>query len=131
MAASLEARVPFLDHRLVEFIATLPASFKVRGLKTKFLLKSTLDGILPAQILNKKKHAFLVPTAEWFQNGMREFVREMLFSETTMNRGYFNPEYVKWLVDEHFAGRRDFNQEIWSLLCFELWHRLFIDKVKM
>lgn len=131
MAASLEARVPFLDHRLVEFVATLPASFKVRGLKTKFLLRRTLDGIVPAQILNKKKHAFLVPTAEWFQNGMREFVREMLFSETTMNRRYFNPEYVKRLVNEHFAGRRDFNQEIWSLLCFELWHRLFIDKVKM
>ena len=131
MAASLEARVPFLDHRLVEFIATLPASFKVRGLKTKFLLKSTLDGILPPQILNKRKHAFLVPTAEWFQNGMREFVREMLFSETTMNKRFFNPEYVKRLVNEHFAGRRDFNQEIWSLLCFELWHRLFIDKVKM
>ena len=131
MAASLEARVPFLDHRLVEFIATLPASFKVRGLKTKFLLKRTLDGILPAEILNKRKHAFLVPTAEWFQNGMREFVREMLFSETTMNRKYFNPDYVKWMVNEHFTGRRDFNQEIWSLLCFELWHRLFIDKVKM
>jgi asparagine synthase (glutamine-hydrolysing) len=131
MATSLEARVPFLDHRLVEFVATLPASFKVRGLKTKFLLKRTLDGILPAEILNKRKHAFLVPTAEWFQNGMREFVREVLFSETTMNRGYFNSEYVKWLVNEHFAGRRDSNQEIWSLLCFELWHRLFIDKVKM
>ena len=130
MATSLEARTPFLDHRLVEFVATLPASFKVRELKTKFLLKRTLDGILPAEILNKRKHAFLVPTAEWFQNGMREFVREVLFSETTMNRGYFNPEYVKWLVNEHFAGRRDFNQEIWSLLCFELWHRLFIDKVK-
>lgn len=131
MAASLEARVAFLDHRLVEFVATLPANFKVRGLKTKFLLKRTLDEILPAEILNKRKHAFLVPTAEWFQNGMREFVREVLFSEITMNRGYFNPEYVKWLVNEHFAGRRNFNQEIWSLLCFELWHRLFIDKVRM
>jgi len=131
MAVSLEARVPFLDHRLVEFVATLPANFKVRGLKTKFLLKSTLDGILPAEILNKRKHAFLVPTAEWFQNGMKEFVREVLFSETTMNRGYFNPDYVKWLVNEHFAGRRNFNQKIWSLLCFELWYRLFIDKVRM
>jgi len=131
MSASLEARIPFLDHRLVEFVATLPASFKVRGLKTKFLLKSMLDGILPAEILNKRKHAFLVPTAEWFQNGMKEFVKEVLFSKITTNKRYFNPDYVKWLVNEHFAGRRDFNQEIWSLLCFELWHRLFIDKVKM
>ncbi len=130
MATSLEARVPFLDHRLVEFVATLPTSFKVRGLKTKRLLKSSLDGILPTEILNKRKHAFLVPTAEWFQNGMKEFVREILFPETTMNRGYFNPDYVKWLVNEHFAGRRNFNQKIWSLLCFELWYRLFIDKEK-
>jgi len=131
MATSLEARVPFLDHRLVEFVATLPPGFKVKGLRTKFLLRRALSGILPVEILNRKKHAFLVPTAEWFQNGMREFVREVLFSQMTIDRGYFNPEYVKWLVNEHFAGRRDFNQEIWNLLCFELWHRLFIDKVRM
>jgi len=131
MATSLEARVPFLDHKLVEFVATLPPSFKVKGLRTKFLLRRALSGILPAEILNRKKHAFLVPIGEWFQNGMREFVREVLFSEIAMDRGYFNPEYVKWLVGEHLEGRRDFNQEIWSLICFELWHRLYIDKVRM
>ncbi len=129
MAVSLEARVPLLDHKLVEFMATLPSSLKIKGLRTKFLLKRTAEGFLPATTIRRKKHAFLVPVAEWLRGGLRELVWSALMPETSPVKGYFDQKYIQWMVEEHIAGRANFHQQLWGLLCFVLWHHMFINTI--
>ena len=127
MAVSLEARSPFLDHHVIEFAASLPEHYKVRGLTTKYLLKRVLKGLLPADILSRPKMGFGVPVGKWFRNEMQGFVREVLLSDSTARRGLFKPEAVKHMVEEHVEGRQDFAHQLWSLLMLELWYRRFID----
>ena len=127
MAVSLEARSPFLDHHVIEFAASLPESYKVRGLTTKYLLKRVLKGLLPEEILARPKMGFGVPVGKWFRSDMQGFLREMLLSERTTERGLFKPGMVQYLVQEHVEGRQDFAHQLWSLLMLELWYRRFID----
>ncbi|MFL6275141.1 MAG: asparagine synthase (glutamine-hydrolyzing) [Blastocatellia bacterium] len=127
MAASLEARSPFLDHHLMEFAASLPARYKLRGLTTKHLLKRALRGRLPAENLTRRKMGFGVPLAHWFRGELKGFLGETLLSEHALNRGYFNPVAVRQLIAQHTAGKQDYAHQLWSLLMLELWHREFID----
>jgi asparagine synthase (glutamine-hydrolysing) len=127
MAHSLEARSPFLDHELVEFAASLPAAWKVRGLSTKWLLRRALRGWIPDAILRRGKMGFGVPLARWFQNELRDFAREILGPDGLGKRGYFRPEAVRALLAEHVAGQADHAHRLWALLVFELWHRTFLD----
>jgi asparagine synthase (glutamine-hydrolysing) len=126
MAHSLEARVPLLDHKLVEFAATIPPELNLRGGTTKYIFKRAMRGILPDQIIDRPKHGFAVPLGRWFRGRLGGFVRELLLSEQSRQRGIFNPAYVEQLVRRHENGRHlDFH--LWTLISFELWCRTFLD----
>ena len=127
MASSLEARVPLLDHRVVEFAASLPPHLKLRRLTRKYLLKRVGRAWLPAQIINRSKKGFPTPISVWFRKEARSFVRDILSPSAIKRRGLFNSDYVERLLNEHDAGFADHGSLIWGLLSVELWHRLFID----
>ena len=127
MAVSLEARSPFLDHHVIEFAASLPENYKLRGLTTKYLLKKVLKGLLPNENLVRRKMGFGVPVGKWFRTDMQGFLREVLLSDTTTKRGLFKPNAIRHMVEEHTDGRQDFAHQLWSLLMLELWYRRFID----
>ena len=127
MAHSLEVRSPFLDHVVVEFAATLPANLKVRRLVQKYILKRAMKGILPEAVLRRKKMGFGVPIDFWLRGDLRQFAFDLLLDPRTVQRGYFKASTVRRYLDEHFGGRAHHHARLWSLLMFELWHRLFID----
>jgi len=126
MAVSLEGRVPFLDHRLVEYAFRLPGRWKVRGKTTKYLLKKALEGVLPASTLHKPKHGFAVPVDEWFRGRLKNFASDVLLDHSAQRSGYFNLSAVEKLLREHTSGKRNFGIHIWALMNFELWHRRFM-----
>jgi asparagine synthase (glutamine-hydrolysing) len=127
MASSVEARVPFLDHPLVEYAATLPPAFKAKGSKTKIILKKLAERYMSRETIYRRKVGFTVPLTPWFQGPLKGFVREILLSDRAMARGYFRPEVVRSLVDDHLTGRVDRGRALWTLLSLEIWHRLFVD----
>jgi len=127
MANSLEARSPFLDHHVIEFAASLPEKYKLRGFTTKYLLKQMLRKLLPAENLDRRKMGFGVPIGHWFRGKLQPFLRETLLAESSLKRGLFKPEGVKRLVELHTRGERDYSQQLWTLLMLELWFQRFID----
>jgi len=127
MAVSLEARSPFLDHHVMEFAASLPARYKLRGLTTKYLLKNALKGLLPSENLTRSKMGFGVPIGQWFRGELKSFLAETVLSERALGRGYFKRGAINHLVEEHTDGRRDYAHQLWTLLMLELWHQEFID----
>jgi asparagine synthase (glutamine-hydrolysing) len=127
MAVSLEARSPFLDHHVIEFAASLPENLKLRGLTTKYILKKTLQKLLPSENLTRGKMGFGVPIGHWFRGQMQPFLRENLLSERAGGRGLFRPEAVRRMVELHTRGERDYTHPLWTLLMLELWFQRFID----
>lgn len=128
MAVSLEARAPLLDHKLIEFVARIPASLKLAGLETKYLLKKAVQDLIPSEILHRPKMGFGVPIQEWINQQLRSRLRETLTEPRTRQRGYFDPHYVDVLLDEHERGRRDHSMGLWALFMLELWNRQFLDE---
>ncbi len=128
MAASLEARVPLLDHRVIEFAATIPIEQKIRRLETKRVLKRAVRDLLPPAVFARRKHAFQVPVREWLRAGKETWAREVLLSQAARARGYFDSRCVELLLDDHESGRRDHGRQLWNLLCLELWHQIFLDR---
>jgi len=127
MANGLEARSPFLDHVVMEFAARLPAHLKLRGWQSKYLLKKTFADLLPTENVRRRKMGFGVPIARWLRTSSRELLQDTLLSQRARGRGYFKPERVDHLVQEHIAGRADYSFQLWSLLMLELWQREFVD----
>lgn len=127
MAVSLEARSPFLDHKLIEFAASLPENLKMRRFETKYLLKKVAARLVPKEVVYRRKMGFGVPIGSWFRNEMKEFVREVLLSERSLSRGIVRPEVVLRYVNEHLNAERDHSFQIWTLLMLELWFQRFID----
>ena len=127
MAASIESRVPFLDHPLVEFTATLPERLKLRGGTTKYVLREAMRDFLPAEILSRSKMGFPVPVGRWFRDGYSGVVEEFVLGERARARGLFDPAYTQRLVAEHAARERDHSERLWALVNVEIWHRVFID----
>lgn len=126
MAHSLEARVPLLDHELVEFAASIPPEMHLRGDSGKQVFKRAMRGILPDAILDRPKRGFAVPLAAWFRGEMEEFARDLLMSKRSRERNILNVDYVERLLDLHRGGRQlDF--QLWTLITFELWCRMFLD----
>ena len=123
MAASIESRVPFLDHKLCEFSARMPDRMKIRGLTTKRVLRDSFKNILPPAILSRSKMGFPVPLAPWFRGRFRWVIDEYVLGSTAMQRGLFDPAYVTQLVSRHMAGSEDNAQRLWSLVNFEIWCR--------
>jgi asparagine synthase (glutamine-hydrolysing) len=126
MANSLEARVPFLDHRVVEFAASLPSGLKIRGLTKKYILRRTMSRHLPAKILKGRKRGFNVPIAIWLRRELRDLVHETLSPSRIKNAGFFNPQAVSAMVREHEQMHADHSRALWSLLVFTLWHEEYI-----
>jgi asparagine synthase (glutamine-hydrolysing) len=125
MAHSLEARVPLLDHKLVEFAATIPPELQLRGLRKKYLLKRAMAHRLPAQILNRKKGGFNVPVPAWLRHDLSDYVRDVLSEKRLREQGFFNPAYVQQMVRDHRDLKADYSRNLWGLLIFALWHEKF------
>ncbi len=123
MAASLEERVPFLDHNVVELAARLPGRLLARSFRTKVLLRQALKPYLPPEILRRRKAGFIVPVGPWFRKPLKSLVADLLLSSEARARGYFSAAHLEKFVHEHFDGIRDRQKEIWALLNFELWCR--------
>jgi asparagine synthase (glutamine-hydrolysing) len=128
MANSLETRAPLLDHRLIEFAETIPASLKLRGLETKYIFKRAVAGLVPDEILHRPKQGFDVPIRRWFNGELRELLDNTLRDRRTRERGDFNQGTVLAILDEHRRGVRDHARRLWALLMLELWRRAFIDR---
>ncbi len=126
MAASVESRVPFLDHKLVAYTAKLPVRMKIRGGTTKWILREAMKGILPREILERPKMGFPVPLGRWLRNEFRHMVDQYVLSERALARNIFEPDFVRELVAAHNAGE-EHTTRIFRLINFEIWHRKFID----
>ena len=126
MAHSIEARPPLLDHKFVEFAATIPARWRLAGRDTKYIFKRAMRGILPDAIIDRQKHGFAVPLAHWFRGELAAFARDVLLSETCRERGIFDTRTVERLFLLHQRGR-DLDLQLWTMLSFELWCRRFMD----
>jgi asparagine synthase (glutamine-hydrolysing) len=127
MAASVESRVPFLDHGLVEFTASIPAKYAIQGLAGKFILKAAMEDLLPKSIVHRQKMGFPTPWAYWLAGSFLDSLRRLLTEPRTLERGLFRPEALHRLFSEHIAGRRDNGNRIWRLLNLELWFRVCIE----
>jgi asparagine synthase (glutamine-hydrolysing) len=127
MAASVESRVPFLDHPLVEHAASIPDSLKLRGWQTKRVLRRAIRDLLPAEILSRRKMGFPVPIARWFRGSHASWIRELVLSERAARRGLFEPSVVRRLVEEHQAGASNHADRLWLLAGLEIWQRVFLD----
>lgn len=128
MAHSLEARSPFLDHPLMEFIASLPPDLKLAGSNKKRLLKAALRGLVPDVVLDRPKMGFSVPLASWLRHELRDLTRDTLLSSRARQRSYFNVKAVSALLREHDTGERDHSVALWDLLMLEMWHQTFVDR---
>src|SRR5882757_1194838 len=128
MLNSLEVRVPILDHEFVEWVAALPAEWKRRGQESKYILrKLALRLGVPREVIYRQKRGFSLPLVHWMKNELKEMLG-VLVDDRTLQRGYFDPNGVRRLMDEHLTGRRVLSQRLWRLLMFELWHRNFLEK---
>jgi asparagine synthase (glutamine-hydrolysing) len=127
MAVSLEARSPFLDHKLMEFAARLPDNLKLKGRETKYLLKKLASRLVPPEVIYRQKMGFAVPINHWFRGEMSKFVADNLLSETAKKRGLFKMRHVENLINEHKADKQDNSWKLWNLLMLELWFQRFID----
>jgi asparagine synthase (glutamine-hydrolysing) len=126
MAASIESRVPFLDHKLIEFATRLPVDLKLRGTTTKYILRQAMKGVLPDAILTRKKMGFPVPVGAWLRGPFKNIVDEYVLSERALARGLFNTDFVRGLVARHQTGENH-TERLWLLINFEIWQRRFFD----
>jgi asparagine synthase (glutamine-hydrolysing) len=126
MAHSIETRVPLLDHKLVEFAATIPGEMNLRGGTTKYVLKRAMRGILPDRIIDRPKQGFAIPLGYWFRGKLGSYVRDLLLSDSARGRGFFERPYIESLVARHERGQ-NLDLQLWTLISFELWARSFLD----
>jgi asparagine synthase (glutamine-hydrolysing) len=145
-AHALETRVPFLDNELVDYVAGLPARYKlniqglvgngsqlpngaaIRSSDGKYVLRQAMRGLIPDSILEKKKQGFSTPDESWYRGESMDYIKEVLLSSRSLRRGYFKPAYVHRVLEEHGAGVANRRLLIWSLLSFEWWNRVFVDR---
>jgi asparagine synthase (glutamine-hydrolysing) len=127
MAASIESRVPFLDHELVEFTASIPAQYETQGLAGKFILKAAVEDLLPREVVYRQKMGFPTPWAYWLAGEQLDQLEQLLLEPRTIERGRFNRDAVSTLFGEHRAGIRDHGNRIWRLLNLELWERVCLE----
>src|SRR5579875_1716668 len=131
MAASLEARIPLLDYKLIEYAASIPSNVKIKGFKAKYLLKRAYADFLPEPILTRKKMGFNVPIGQWFQEGQRNLMLRLLLSERARSRGFLNNDCVANILREHLTGKTNYSNQLFILASLELWFRIFIDSPQL
>ena len=127
MAANLEVRVPFLNREMIAMAARMPPDLKLRGFKRKYILKRTLEKLLPRDVVWRKKAGFGAPIRSWLRGALRPLVDDLLSEEATKKRGLFRPEEVRRIINANLSGREDYSLQVFQLLNLELWHREFID----
>ena len=125
MAASIELRVPFLDHKVVEFAASLPPEYKIKNAEGKFILKKLMEKYLPEEIIHRKKMGFTVPTKRWFAGDLLGPAKDIVFSKTLMDTGWFQKKYLENMLDRHSKGKEDYSRRIFSLLVLYHWLEIF------
>jgi asparagine synthase (glutamine-hydrolysing) len=126
MMASLEARVPVLNVDFVEHVLRLPLSVKLHGWRSKYILKRAMRGVLPDAVLDRPKKGFGIPIAKWFRGPLRELLLDVLAEDRLRQQGYFQPEVVRRLIQDHLAGRRDNRKQLWTLFIFQRWHESYM-----
>ena len=127
MAASIESRVPFLDHPLVERVLAVPDRYKLRGWTTKAVLRAAVAEFVPPDILRRRKMGFPVPIGRWLRGPLWSVVEEFVLGKRALARGWFSPAVLRDLAGEHRAGVREHGERLWLLITLEMWQRLFID----
>jgi asparagine synthase (glutamine-hydrolysing) len=128
MAVGLEARVPLLDHLVVEYMFKLPGRYKIRGFEKKVLLRQATMDLIPEALRRKPKHGFAVPLDEWFRGSLLGWAKEILLDDRLARRGFFKRDAIERLINNHASGRNDLGTPIWQLLSFELWCRQYMDE---
>ena len=126
MAASLEARMPFMDHELAAYVSSLPDEYRVRGRTTKWILREAMKQLLPQAILERPKVGFRVPVNEWFRGPMKDYLYEHLTGTDSRTRHYYHAAALQQVLAEHVAGRQNHEKLLWSLLTLEIWHRQYL-----
>ncbi len=129
MAVSLEARVPLLDHRLVEFAFSLPAEEKIRGLRTKYLLKKAMADALPEAVRRRDKQGFSIPIKNWIRGPLRTMMTDLLAADRLKRKGFFDAARVAELIDRHLRGVENYSHQLWALMVFESWYDAYMDPV--
>jgi asparagine synthase (glutamine-hydrolysing) len=127
MAHSLEARVPFLDHELVELCTRIPPSLKTKRLKEKYIFRKAMASHLPPEIANRKKRGLLAPSKPWLSGNMPEYIKYFFSESQLRKKGYFNPSFVRQLLNQHRAGRENFSRALMVVLSVQVWDELFIE----
>ncbi|MCP5487976.1 MAG: asparagine synthase (glutamine-hydrolyzing) [Verrucomicrobia bacterium] len=121
MAHGLEVRVPFLDHTVVEYMSGVQSIYKLNGFQAKFLLKKAAANLLPREILKRRKAGFMIPLAQWISSDLRDMIEDLCSEQRLRADGFFDPVFVRTMLDDHYANRRDYRKMIWTLLAFQLW----------
>jgi asparagine synthase (glutamine-hydrolysing) len=127
MATSVESRVPYLDHELVEFVMALPARYKLRAGRTKAVLRAALRGVVPPEILARRKMGFPVPLHRWFRGPFWPLVQEFVLGSRAARRGLFATSALRELTEGHRAGAAQHGERLWALVTLEIWQRIFVD----
>jgi len=127
MAASIELRVPFLDHKLLEFASTIPSSLKIKNKENKYILKKMMEQKLPNEIIYRAKKGFPVPIQSWFKGDFNKNAKEVLLNGTVIKKGLFNPKFIENLLQRHDQNKENFSNLLFSILIFEMWTQVFID----
>jgi asparagine synthase (glutamine-hydrolysing) len=127
MHHSLEVRVPFLDHRLVEFCATIPPEMKMKWFQKKYLLKKAVKNLLPAEVINHRKQGFVGPMAQWLKNDLKSFTLETLSEKNLNKHDLLNHHTIKRILIEHYSGKEIHDTLIWALLVFHKWYDMYIE----
>jgi asparagine synthase (glutamine-hydrolysing) len=130
MAASLEARVPLLDHRLIEFALNLPDPMRIRFRRTKVIFRKAMQGLLPPEIIEKHKQGFSVPIKQWIRGPLKPMMTDLLAPDIVRRRGYFDSDTVSLWVNEHLKGSVNHSHRLWALMILELWHRKIYDQAE-
>jgi asparagine synthase (glutamine-hydrolysing) len=131
MAHSIESRVPLLDNDVIAFAAELPSAMKIKNGRRKHVLKEVAATLVPRAILDRKKQGFGVPLGTWFRGNLRELFADTLLSPASLQRGYFQPTFVRRIVDEHLAGTRDHTLRLWQLVVFEKWQQQYVNTLPL
>ncbi|SRR5713226_1829439 len=127
MASGLEVRCPLLDYHFIDFVCRLPMDYKLKGLKTKYLLKKAAEGFLPRKIIYRQKKGFGIPVAKWLTGKLKEFMLDYLSEERIEKQGLFNYPYIKGLIEEQLTKKKDNREPLWTLLVFQIWYERYIE----
>jgi asparagine synthase (glutamine-hydrolysing) len=129
MACSLEVRSPFIDHKIMEFAASLPSDMKIHKGALKYFLKQVSSDLLPTEVIYRKKRGFGLPVAQWLRGELKEMAYDTLLDKRAIERSYFRREAIETLLAEHMTGQYDHCYRIWNLLCLELWFRAYEENI--